>query len=70
MAQLTIYILGGSYVFFFSQFHMADANVSFQPNGCLDKLVSYWNVKSLNHPVKHKKVCSHLKHLGTETGFL
>lgn len=33
------------------------------------KLVS-WNVKGLNHPVKRKKVFSHLKQLKTEIAFL
>ena len=33
------------------------------------KLLS-WNVKGLNHPIKRRKVFSHLKHLKTEVTFL
>ncbi len=36
---------------------------------CQVNLVS-WNVKSLNHPVKRRKVLSHLKQLNTDIAFL
>lgn len=47
---------------------MTNNNMSFQANGCSVKLVS-WNVKSLNHPVKRKKVFTHLKDLKTDIAF-
>lgn len=43
---------------------MTNINMASQVNGCSVKLVS-WNVKSLNHPVKRKKVFAHLKDLKT-----
>ena len=38
-------------------------------DGCSVNFVS-WNVKSLNHPVKRKKVLSHLKQLNVDIAFL
>lgn len=40
-----------------------------QSKGCLVNFVS-WNVKSLNHPVKRKKVFTHLQQLKTDVAFL
>lgn len=48
---------------------MTNINIFSQVNGCSVKLVS-WNVKSLNHPVKRKKVFAHLKDLKTDIAFL
>lgn len=38
-------------------------------NGCLVNIVS-WNVKSLNLPVKRKRVLTHLQQLKTDIAFL
>lgn len=47
---------------------MADVNGTGQGIGCLVKLVS-WNVKSLNHPVKRKKVIAHPNNLKADIAF-
>ncbi|KAM7402819.1 hypothetical protein PAMP_018030 [Pampus punctatissimus] len=48
---------------------MADVNIAGQSAGCSVQFVS-WNVKSLNHPVKRKKVLVHLNNLKTDIAFL
>lgn len=48
---------------------MAVINISKGFNGCSVNFVN-WNVKSLNHPVKRKKVFAHLKQLNVDIAFL
>uniref|UniRef100_A0AAR2JJG4 Uncharacterized protein n=1 Tax=Pygocentrus nattereri TaxID=42514 RepID=A0AAR2JJG4_PYGNA len=48
---------------------MGDTNSLRIPTGCLVNFIS-WNVKSLNHPVKRKKVLRDLKYLKAHTAFL
>ncbi len=47
---------------------MANINNTRGCNGCQANFIS-WNVKSLNHPVKFKKIFSHLKQLGVDIAF-
>lgn len=48
---------------------MANGNGLGRCDVCLVSFVS-WNVKSLNHPVKFKKIFSHLKQLKADIAFL
>jgi len=48
---------------------MADTYSLGKTTGCLVNFVS-WNVKSLNHPVKRKRVLTHLNHLKADIAFL
>ena len=48
---------------------MANMNNIRGYDGCPTKFMS-WNVKSLNHPVKFKKIFSRLKQLGVDIAFL
>lgn len=48
---------------------MTDANAPRGLDGCSVNFVS-WNVKSLNHPLKRKKVFTHLKQLKINIAFL
>lgn len=48
---------------------MSDTNIPRGLDGCSVNFVS-WNVKSLNHPVKRKKVFTHLKQLNIDIAFL
>lgn len=48
---------------------MANINNTRGYDGCPVKFIS-WNVKSLNHPVKFKKIFSHLKQLSVDIAFL
>lgn len=49
--------------------NMANINNTRGYDGCPANFIS-WNVKSLNHPVKLKKVLSHLKQLSADIAFL
>lgn len=48
---------------------MANINNTRGCDGCPVNFIS-WNVKSLNHPVKFKKIFSHLKQLNVDIAFL
>lgn len=48
---------------------MVNVGISPRQRGSTIKLVS-WNVKSLNHPVKRKKVFAHLEGFGADVAFL
>lgn len=48
---------------------MANINNTGGYDGCPINFIS-WNVKSLNHPVKFKKIFSHLKQLSADIAFL
>ena len=48
---------------------MANSGNSGMISGCIVNFVS-WNVKSLNHPVKRRRVLTHLNHLKADIAFL
>lgn len=48
---------------------MANTSNLGMSSGCIVNFVS-WNVKSLNHPVKNRRVLTHLSHLKADIAFL